>query len=189
MEAINKPRPPKSGNTGSNGDTAKKAKPAVDVPAPPPRGQTVLDPGTARPDSVATKVDLDGDGDVDADDKAIQQGMSGRLDAAKKEAKEKANQKAPLRPEAPSEVVGVGNAAAGNNDEDSTSAGTSEAGAKMKGGEGAKKEETKEEHEAELELGSILKKSPGLFSPPPPPPPWGLGFITWLSLGTSIASS
>lgn len=57
--------------------------------------------------------DHDGDGSVDEDDEVLAQEMADRLRAAEQQAKDQANAKAPLRPDAPSDVVGVGSAAGG----------------------------------------------------------------------------
>ncbi|CAG8950599.1 hypothetical protein HYFRA_00002808 [Hymenoscyphus fraxineus] len=81
-----------------------------------------------------------------------------RLQDAAKQAKEMANSKSP-KPDSPSAIEGVGSAADG----------TRERGVagrkKMTAGEAQAplKEETKEEHEVEVELNSILKKSPSEF--------------------------
>ncbi|RWA06639.1 hypothetical protein EKO27_g8461 [Xylaria grammica] len=57
--------------------------------------------------------DHDGDGSVDEDDEILAQEMADRLRAAEQQAKEQANAKAPLKPDAPSDVVGVGSSAGG----------------------------------------------------------------------------
>ncbi|KAI0430423.1 thioredoxin-like protein [Xylaria sp. FL1042] len=57
--------------------------------------------------------DHDGDGSVDEDDEKLAQEMAERLRAAEQQAKEQANAKAPLKPDAPSDVVGVGSSAGG----------------------------------------------------------------------------
>lgn len=82
-----------------------------------------------------------------------------RLQDAAKLAKEKANSKSP-KPDAPSDVEGVGSAAEGARDRGVAGR------KKIPGGEAQEplKEETKEEHDVEVELNSILKKSPSEFS-------------------------
>lgn len=93
--------------------------------------------------------DKDGDGSVDADDEQLAEAMSGRLRAAEQKAKDLANAKAPLKPDSPGKVVGVGSSAGGQ-------------GAK-KDGDAAEGEETDEEHEIEVTLNEILKRSPSKF--------------------------
>jgi len=90
------------------------------------------------------------------DSEEVSRAMSERLKEAAQVAKDKANKKAP-KPDNPSDLVGVGNAREGVREE--------------KGVAGRKKyqpaseqepikQETEEDHEAELQLNSILKKSP-----------------------------
>jgi hypothetical protein len=90
------------------------------------------------------------------DSEEVARAMSERLKEAAQVAKDKANKKAP-KPDNPSDLVGVGNARDGARDE--------------KGVAGRKKyqptaeqepvkQETEEDHEAEVELNSILRKSP-----------------------------
>ncbi|KAI1419729.1 thioredoxin-like protein [Xylaria sp. FL1777] len=96
--------------------------------------------------------DHDGDGSVDEDDEKLAQEMADRLRAAEQQAKEQANAKSPLKPDAPSDVVGVG----------------SSAGGQKKGKyriskhdtEDEKDEEGDENSEAEVALYEILEKSP-----------------------------
>ncbi|KAI3342027.1 thioredoxin-like protein [Ustulina deusta] len=57
--------------------------------------------------------DHDGDGSVGEEDEKLAEEMAERLRAAEQQAKELANAKAPLRPDAPSDVVGVGSSAGG----------------------------------------------------------------------------
>lgn len=90
--------------------------------------------------------DKDGDGSVDADDEQLAEEMGDRLRAAEQKAKDLANAKAPLKPDSPHKVVGVGSSAGGQ-------------GAK-KDGDDAEEEETDEEHEIEVTLNEILKRSP-----------------------------
>jgi len=89
------------------------------------------------------------------DDGEIARQMSERLKEAAQVAKDKANAKAP-KPDPPSDVVGVGSASEGREDR-------GVAGRKKYGSGEAQsplKEETQEEHDVEVELNSILKKSP-----------------------------
>ncbi|KAI1821924.1 hypothetical protein F4861DRAFT_516769 [Xylaria intraflava] len=101
--------------------------------------------------------DHDGDGSVDEDDEILARKMAERLRAAEQQAKDQANAKAPLKPDAPSEVVGVG----------------SSAGGQAKGKNRISKQEAKEEEQqddetdavdedsdVEVTLRQILKKSP-----------------------------
>ncbi len=95
------------------------------------------------------------------DGEEVAKQMAERLKEAATDAKNKANAKAP-KPDPPSALVGVGSAAEGAE----------------KGAAGRKKttvdeekqepivEETKEEHELEVELNSILKKAPSEYFPP-----------------------
>ncbi|KAI1844287.1 hypothetical protein JX265_007874 [Neoarthrinium moseri] len=96
--------------------------------------------------------DKDGDGSVDEDDEQMAEEMADRLRAAEQKAKDLANAKAPLKPDSPGKVVGVG----------------SSAGGQGKKGKPAPedvddKEETDEEHEIEVVLNEILKKSPTII--------------------------
>ncbi|GAP82531.1 putative glutaredoxin-c4 precursor protein [Rosellinia necatrix] len=95
--------------------------------------------------------DHDGDGSVDEDDEILAQEMTDRLRAAEQQAKDQANAKSPLKPDAPSDVVGVG----------------SSAGGQKKGKYRISKqdtdeeeEETDEDSEVEVTLQQILKRSP-----------------------------
>ncbi|KAM7190274.1 Thioredoxin-like fold [Naviculisporaceae sp. PSN 640] len=89
--------------------------------------------------------DHDADGDIDEDDEMMAKQMAERLRQAEQKAKDNANAKAPNKPDLPSEVIGVGSSADGQH---------------KKGLADPDHEETKEEHEVEIELSSILKKSP-----------------------------
>lgn len=115
--------------------------------------QTVLDSTTGK-EAGRTPVDKDADGDVDADDEVLAKEMAERLKAAEQKAKELANAKAPNKPDAPSEVIGVGSSAGGQ-------------GKHGHGNDGDKQEvlETDEEHQVEVELDRILKKSPSRIPP------------------------
>ncbi|OHE93603.1 glutaredoxin [Colletotrichum orchidophilum] len=101
--------------------------------------------------------DKDADGDVDADDEKLAKDMQGRLKAAEDKAKELANKKSPLKPDAPGDIVGKGNSAAGQKKKEKTGSGK-EVLDSVK--EEEKKDESDEEHAVEVELNSILKKSP-----------------------------
>lgn len=79
------------------------------------------------------------------DEAAAAREMTDRLKEAEKKAKDLANSKAPLKPDSPAVVVGVGSSADGQNED----------GEEVGGGE------SKEEHVAEQELRAILKKAPG----------------------------
>ncbi|EFQ28892.1 glutaredoxin [Colletotrichum graminicola] len=122
-----------------------------------PPNQAVLDRN--KPKVVGyVPVDKDADGDVDADDEKLAKDMAGRLKAAEEKAKELANKKSPLKPDAPSEVVGKGNSAAGQDKKkEKTAAG--KYGAKDSA-DVEKKTESDEDHAVEVELNLILKKSP-----------------------------
>ncbi|EGY21873.1 glutaredoxin domain-containing protein [Verticillium dahliae VdLs.17] len=63
--------------------------------------------GSAAGDQAVIK-DKDGDGNIDADDERLAQDMADRLKEAAVKAKEAANKKAPLRPDDPSDIVGIG---------------------------------------------------------------------------------
>ncbi|KAK2610435.1 hypothetical protein N8I77_003863 [Diaporthe amygdali] len=86
-------------------------------------------------------------GDGDSDDAQLAKEMSDRLKAAEQKAKDSANAKAP-RPDAPEKVIGVGNSAAGQDK------------SKDKAGNQLAEKETDEDHEVEIIINDILKKSP-----------------------------
>ncbi|ROT41572.1 hypothetical protein SODALDRAFT_357628 [Sodiomyces alkalinus F11] len=103
--------------------------------------------------------DQDTDGDVDAEDEQLANDLATRLREAADKAKDLANKKAPLKPDSPSEVVGVGNSAA---HQDSTDHAV--------GGKKAKKpEEVGDEPDpdellaVEAELRSLMRKYPVLI--------------------------
>ncbi|KAI2621198.1 glutaredoxin [Hypoxylon sp. NC1633] len=108
--------------------------------------QTVM---TGKSTTVESTVkDKDGDGSVDEDDKKLAEEMSDRLRAAEQKAKDLANAKAPLKPDPPKNVVGVGSSAGGQKK------------GKSKGAETDEAEESEEDKEVEATLNTILKKSP-----------------------------
>ncbi|KAH8662902.1 thioredoxin-like protein [Tricladium varicosporioides] len=94
------------------------------------------------------------------EDEEVARAMSERLAEAAKLAKDKANKKAP-KPDAPSSVVGVGSAADGANKERGV-AGRKKftSGESQEPVKENERVETEEEHKVEVELNSILKKSP-----------------------------
>ncbi|KAK0392318.1 hypothetical protein NLU13_1814 [Sarocladium strictum] len=72
--------------------------------APPPIDEHM------RADAQTLPADRDADGDVDADDHRLASQLKERLKVAEQAAKDSANEKV-LKPDAPSEIIGVGNAA------------------------------------------------------------------------------
>lgn len=79
------------------------------------------------------------------DDDQLAKDMQARLKAAEQKAKDSANAKV-LKPEKPEQVIGVGSSAGGQG---KTAGDTSES------------RETEHEHEVELTINEVLKKSPG----------------------------
>lgn len=86
--------------------------------------------------------------------------MAQRLKDAAKEAKDKANAKAP-KPDPPSSIIGVGSAAEGSSEKTVGRKKTSEGSQKVVK---AQEKETEEDHEVEVELNNILRKAPSKFS-------------------------
>ena len=111
-------------------------------------GQVVVDTGTGK-QAGHIPADRDGDGDVDADDKKAGQDLQQRLGKAEQDAKDKANEKSPNKPDAPSKLVGVGSAADGQKNPAEVV------------GEDAPKKEKEAVSVAEAKLNGFLKKSPG----------------------------
>jgi hypothetical protein len=123
-------------------------------------GQTVL--GAKKGKISSPPVDHDADGDIDEDDAALARDMQSRLKAAEQKAKDLANAKAPNKPDSPNEIVGIGSSAGGQAPRVGPAGDSGAAIADPKGTAEAR-EETDEEHQTELELNRILKKSPGMF--------------------------
>jgi hypothetical protein len=92
----------------------------------------------------------------EGEDEEVARQMSQRLKEAAQKAKDNANAKAP-KPDAPSKINGVGSAAEG--------AGIGRKRTGEREGQEKLGAETKEEHDVEVELNSILKKSPSASSP------------------------
>jgi hypothetical protein len=90
----------------------------------------------------------------EGEDEEVAKQMSQRLKEAAKKAKDNANAKAP-KPDPPSAVNGVGSAAEG--------AGIGRKRTGEREGQEKLGAETKEEHDIEVELNSILKKSPSTY--------------------------
>lgn len=126
------------------------------------RGQAVINSKTGEK-AGHIPADKDGDGDIDNDDKVAAQELQERLQAVAQEAKDKANEKSP-KPDLPSKIIGVGSSAEGQAKKGQVKVGSGSGGGGGDIGERVKpettREETKEEHEAEVEINSILKKSP-----------------------------
>ncbi|RYP63132.1 hypothetical protein DL771_009426 [Monosporascus sp. 5C6A] len=96
--------------------------------------------------------DKDGDGSVDEDDEQLAREMTDRLRAAEQRAKDAANQKAPLKPDPPKKVVGVGSSASGQNKKGKSRADSAE--------DGDEDDRTEADLELETALDKIFKKSP-----------------------------
>lgn len=79
------------------------------------------------------------------DDEQLAKDMQARLKAAEQKAKDSANAKV-LKPEKPEQVIGVGSSAGGQG---------------KTAGETGESRETEHEHEVELTINEVLKKSPG----------------------------
>lgn len=125
-----------------------------------PPGQAVLDQNKGQ--AVGhVPVDKDADGDIDEDDAKLAKDMQDRLKAAEDKAKEAANKKSPLKPDAPSEVVGKGNSAAGQEKKKEKTGTNKDVVAESTKDNKEEEGESDEEHAVEVELNSILKKSPG----------------------------
>ncbi|CAK7243149.1 MAG: hypothetical protein STHCBS139747_004660 [Sporothrix thermara] len=115
-------------------------------------------------------IDMDNDGDVDEDDARLAREMQNRLKAAEQQAKDNANAKAPNRPDAPSNVIGVGSSAGGQNKVAAAAAGDAGSGAAAAvpaagAGAGAvaadaSTPQTDEAKAVETELASIMKRAP-----------------------------
>ncbi|KAI2783340.1 glutaredoxin [Daldinia loculata] len=111
-------------------------------------GQVVMSGKGTTVDS--TVKDKDGDGSIDEDDEQLAKEMADRLRAAEQKAKDLANAKAPLKPDPPSEVIGIGSSAGGQKK------GTSQGNSKETDEES---EESEEDREVEATLNNLLKKS------------------------------
>lgn len=92
------------------------------------------------------------------DSEEVSRAMSERLKEAAQVAKDKANKKAP-KPDNPSDLVGVGNAAEGHREEKGV-AGRKKYQPAVGPQEPVEEEEDDMDHEARAELSSIIKKSP-----------------------------
>ena len=107
----------------------------------------------------AKPVDLDNDGDVDEDDMRLAREMQSRLKAAEQQAKDQANAKSPNRPDAPSNVIGVGSAA-NKGGSGNAVAGGAVAGAPAAAAAAEPVSDEAKAVDAELDL--IVKKSSGM---------------------------
>ncbi|KAL8365923.1 hypothetical protein RB595_004617 [Gaeumannomyces hyphopodioides] len=113
-------------------------------------GQPASKPGAgAEPKGQHLHPDKDADGDVDEDDHKLTQEVTDRLKAAEQQAKELANSKAPNKPDAPGNIIGVGSSAVGQGKKKKTKESKPEV-----------EDETEEDHKIADELDSILRRSP-----------------------------
>ncbi|KAI8956184.1 thioredoxin-like protein [Xylaria longipes] len=115
-------------------------------------GQVVMSGKGSSAD--ANLKDHDGDGSVDEDDEKLAQEMAERLRVAEQQAKEQANVKSPFKPDAPSEVVGVGSSAGGQKK------GKHRLSKQDTEDEDEDDKESDEDSEVEVTLRQILKRSP-----------------------------
>ena len=102
--------------------------------------------------------DKDGDGTVGEDDEQLTREMSERLRAAEQRAKDLANQKAPLRPDPPQKIVGVGSSAGGQNKKGKS---------RVEPSKEDDDDATEADQELETTMDAIFKRSPGMFHSPP----------------------
>jgi hypothetical protein len=121
-------------------------------------GQVVMDSKGPSSDGTPHIKDKDGDGTVDEDDEQLAREMSDRLRAAEQKAKDLANKKAPLKPDSPSDIVGVGSSAGGQTRKGKSRIDVSK--------EEDDEQETLDSEEKEVDevqntLDAILKKSQG----------------------------
>ncbi|KAK5987356.1 Monothiol glutaredoxin-7 [Cladobotryum mycophilum] len=138
-------------------DFYQKTKDAIDRGTS--RGQTVINTKTGQK-AGHIPADKDGDGDIDEDDKHAGEELQQRLQAVAQEAKDKANEKGGLKPDTPSKIVGVGSSADGQDKKGVKAAEAPFPTEKDKPIPKEQPKETEEQHQAEVELNSILKKSP-----------------------------
>lgn len=117
-------------------------------------GAQIIMDGKGATAVVSEAKDKDGDGAVGEDDVQQAKEMAERLREAEQRAKDQANAKAPLKPDSPSELVGVGSSAGGQHrklgDKDASAANP--------------KDESDPASKVEATLNEILKKSPGMFA-------------------------
>lgn len=117
--------------------------------------QIIMDgKGSTSNGAVNDAKDKDGDGTVSEGDVQMAQEMQERLRAAEQKAKEQANKKAPLRPDSPSNVIGVGSSAGGQ---------VQKPGGKDVDGSSTDGDlnEPSEDRKMEATLNEIFKRSPG----------------------------
>ncbi|PHH68049.1 hypothetical protein CDD82_886 [Ophiocordyceps australis] len=119
--------------------------------------QTVVDTKTGAK-AGRIPADKDADGDVDDDDRRAGEMTKQRLRAAEQRAKDKANEKA-LRPDPPSQVVGMGSSAEGQERKAKVKT-VAEAPAPAESKINAPPKQGQEEVKAEQELNDILKRAP-----------------------------
>ncbi|KAG5999970.1 hypothetical protein E4U21_006091 [Claviceps maximensis] len=129
-----------------------------DDAAKQPPGQTIFNAKTGQKAGYLP-ADKDGDGDVDEDDRKAATVRQMALKQAEQKAKDNANSKGGLKPDVPSEMVGKGNSAMGQPRKDKIQV-VHVPGKETTEQKQIKVQETKEAHEAEVELNAILKKSP-----------------------------
>lgn len=117
-----------------------------------PKGQSVINTRTGAK-AGHVPADSDGDGDIDEDDKRAKEQLMDSLGAAAKDARDKANKKAPVKPDSPSKVIGVGSSREGQDKKKPASGGDVD----------SKPKPASEKQDAKVVLAGILKKAPGNY--------------------------
>lgn len=125
-----------------------------------PHGQNVMNSRTGQAGG-HIPADRDADGDIDEDDAKSKQKLVDDLGKAQQVAQEKANQKAPVKPDNPSHLVGVGNSREGQKKD--SSEGVAKAPPPKEEVKKVAETELKPEEMAHVELVAFLKKSPGML--------------------------
>lgn len=129
-----------------------------------PHGQNVMNSRTGQAGG-HIPADRDADGDIDEDDAKSKQKLVDDLGKAQQVAQEKANQKAPVKPDNPSHLVGVGNSREGQKKDGSE--GVAKAPPPKEEIKKVAETELKPEEMAHVELAAFLKKSPGMLCQEP----------------------